>query len=187
MKQARATGFTLVETALGLLVVAIGMMALLGLFPTGFETGRRVTDETVAAQFAGQVFATLRADAGDTNIVTTFCNLGSIVLMGPPNSSLWLNHATMGVTASTAPAGTPGGTVRYRYNDGGGGIEEYVLRYRLVVADRVAWYAYASGAAPGPAYARGKSAKLYVWPGEFGPTTTNNAIAFYTELYNGGM
>jgi prepilin-type N-terminal cleavage/methylation domain-containing protein len=54
-------GFTLVEVALALLVVAVGLTAMLGLFPVGLKENQRAIDEARSAMFAEEVFNSIRA------------------------------------------------------------------------------------------------------------------------------
>ena len=53
-------GFTLVEIAVALLVVSVGIMAIIGLFPVGLESAKRIKDEAMILQFKDFVFATVR-------------------------------------------------------------------------------------------------------------------------------
>ena len=54
-------GFTLIEVALALLVIGLGIVAVFGLFPSGLEASRRTMNETQAALFAEEVFGAYRA------------------------------------------------------------------------------------------------------------------------------
>jgi prepilin-type N-terminal cleavage/methylation domain-containing protein len=59
-------GFTLIEVALALMVVGVGLLAVFQLFPAGLRAGFDATAETRAAQFADMVFNGMRARAADT-------------------------------------------------------------------------------------------------------------------------
>lgn len=56
-------GFTLTEVSLALLVVAIGMLSIVSLFPAGLDMSKSAIDETYAAFFADSVFASYREAA----------------------------------------------------------------------------------------------------------------------------
>jgi uncharacterized protein (TIGR02598 family) len=56
-------GFTLVEVVLALGVVSFALVAILGVFPIGLQTGHDAQDETRAAQIAQAIFATMLAQA----------------------------------------------------------------------------------------------------------------------------
>lgn len=64
-------GFSLVEVALALLVVAIGLTAVFGLFPAGMQSSRAAVEETEMAEFADFVFEALEVLAArDWNDLT---------------------------------------------------------------------------------------------------------------------
>jgi uncharacterized protein (TIGR02598 family) len=56
-----ASGFSLVEVVVALGVIAFGLLAILGLFPTGLQSGRASIQETRANHLADQIFATFRS------------------------------------------------------------------------------------------------------------------------------
>ena len=58
-RQTGKQGFSLVEVALALLVVAIGFTAIFGLFPAGMQASRTAIEETEMSEFADFVFASL--------------------------------------------------------------------------------------------------------------------------------
>jgi uncharacterized protein (TIGR02598 family) len=62
----RNKGFSLVEIALALAIVAIALIALVGLLPTGLNNFRDATD----AQIAGEIFQRVVADAQETDFDT---------------------------------------------------------------------------------------------------------------------
>ena len=62
----RNAGFSLVEIALALAIVAIALVALVGLLPTGLNNFRDATD----AQTAGEIFQRVVADAQETDFDT---------------------------------------------------------------------------------------------------------------------
>ena len=58
-RNARRSGYSLVEVTLALLVVAIGLTATFALFPEGLRATRTAVDDTEIAMFAEYVFTTL--------------------------------------------------------------------------------------------------------------------------------
>ncbi|MDD5708125.1 MAG: hypothetical protein PHR35_19580, partial [Kiritimatiellae bacterium] len=56
----RRAGFMLIELAVAALVIAVGVLALLGVAHLGERAATEVEDETRAALFADETFATLR-------------------------------------------------------------------------------------------------------------------------------
>jgi prepilin-type N-terminal cleavage/methylation domain-containing protein len=84
-------GFTLIEVALALMVVGVGLLAVFQLFPAGLRAGFDATAETRAAQFADMVFNGMRARAADTaNLVSEFAPY-TIVDTGPD----WADHVEL--------------------------------------------------------------------------------------------
>jgi type II secretory pathway pseudopilin PulG len=71
----RAAGFTLIETALALLAIGLGLMAIFGLGRIGLQTTKESENDTRCVQMADAVFETLRetnarfVDAARTNQV----------------------------------------------------------------------------------------------------------------------
>jgi len=56
----RKGGFTLVETALALLVVAVGLMGVFALFPAGMQSSHDAVKDTEISMIADSVFAELQ-------------------------------------------------------------------------------------------------------------------------------
>lgn len=75
LKQHSRSGFTLVEVSLALVVVALGLLGLFHLFPTGLRAGLDATAETRCAQFADEVFNQVYADASQITTPTAFAGL----------------------------------------------------------------------------------------------------------------
>lgn len=65
-RAARSAGFSLVEISLALAVVAIALVALLGLMPSGMSNFRAALD----TQIAGEIFQRIVADAQETDFDT---------------------------------------------------------------------------------------------------------------------
>ncbi len=62
----RRAGFSLIEISLALAIVAIALVALLGLMPSGMNNFRSALD----AQIAGEIFQRVAADAQETDFDT---------------------------------------------------------------------------------------------------------------------
>lgn len=56
-------GFTLIEVSLAVLVIGIGMVTLMGLFPSGMRAGEEAAADTRAGLFASVVLEGMRANA----------------------------------------------------------------------------------------------------------------------------
>jgi Tfp pilus assembly protein PilV len=56
-------GFTLAEVVLALGVITVGIIAVLGVFPTALQSGHSAQDETRAAHIAQSVFGSIVASA----------------------------------------------------------------------------------------------------------------------------
>ena len=61
----RRAGFTLMEVALSLVVVGVGLLTVFGLFPTGLAMNKRATDDTFTTMFADEVLNAVKAAAAD--------------------------------------------------------------------------------------------------------------------------
>ncbi|HVF72190.1 MAG TPA: prepilin-type N-terminal cleavage/methylation domain-containing protein [Chthoniobacterales bacterium] len=57
----RGTGFSLIEVVLALGIIAISLVGILGVFPTGLSSNRTSVSDTRAAALTSAVFATIEA------------------------------------------------------------------------------------------------------------------------------
>lgn len=169
--RSKRKGFTLVEIALALLVISIGLLALFGLFPVGLEANKAALDETRAALFAEEVLNGVRAQAS----LQPWNDITDNIRLPPPSPDVWYQPENLRVEVTGGDSETfrtlvfeklgtreIGGS-RQRYRDFG-------IRYRLEIEDI-------------PRNDYRKAVRLMVRPGEFGST---NTFVFYTELYNSG-
>jgi Tfp pilus assembly protein PilV len=136
-----SSGFSLVEVTLALMVMAIGILSIMSLFPAGLDQNIRSIADTHAAFFAEEVFGDLQARA-ETNW-DDLANVSLPVSARDMWSSVVPVHATNYPNYSTNI-----------YSWGSPPCEDHALRYRLVVTT--------NGLI--------KAATLFVWPGEFGST-----------------
>jgi len=146
--------FSLVEVSLALMVMAIGILSIMSLFPAGLDQNARSIADTHAAFFAEEVFGGLQATA-ETNW-TGLENFNVPVAA----TNMWSNMGTNKVHVS----GTGVVMNKYQYTT----YDDHALRYRLVVTNAGANVLL-------------KSATLFVWPGEFG--ATNDPSVFYAEFF----
>lgn len=155
------TGFTLVEIALSLLVLSVGLLAMFGLMPAGLKTNKQAIDDTVATMFAQEAMNGFKAIAD----VTPWDEIMNIQVEAR-SPQKWAMTSQQEIRpnqnedwqiASYRPASMPD-------------AEDFSVRYRLWVNDY-----------PGQITKR-KTILLEVMAGEFGPT--NALVRFYSELYN---
>jgi uncharacterized protein (TIGR02598 family) len=62
-QQGGRRGFSLAEVVIALGVITVGIVAVLGIFPTALQTGHSAQDETRAAHIAQSIFGSLVAQA----------------------------------------------------------------------------------------------------------------------------
>jgi len=155
--QCSASGFSLVEISLALLVVGIGMLAILGMFPSGLDQNARSISDTHAALFAGEVFSSLRVHAE-----TNWQGIGSADIISLPAAAAdnnWDYPEGLDIMLDNVVH-----TNIYRHISDSN-IVDHAFRYRITLAT--------NGLI--------KAATLRFWPGEYG--TTNNPAMFYSEFY----
>lgn len=72
-------GFTLIEVALAVLAVGMGLMVIFALFPAGLQNAEDDATDTQAGLFADAVFSSMRGDGAWTNtsMVTVMAGTGS--------------------------------------------------------------------------------------------------------------
>lgn len=154
--QRNQEGFNLVEVCLALMVVTVGIVAVLSMFPAGLDQNRRAMGEAQGALFAEEVFAGLRARAG-----TDWANLETVSLP-VTDPSLWADPTLL----TTVPTGPFVVTNIYR-PAGATTLVDHAFRYQLCVQ------AITTDV---------KAAVVRIWDGEFG-SATNPALIFYTEMH----
>ena len=87
-------GFSLVEVMLALAIVSIGLIAILGLLPTGLRSARDAADNTISATVVQDVFSTIRSSPFTAVDLSGF---PFPQVVGPPNApyNLLNNYPTV--------------------------------------------------------------------------------------------
>ena len=114
------SGFSLVEVCLALLVVAMGLLAILGLFPGGVRSSENAEADTYAALFADTVLSGIAANAATITDWNTW-----------NNDAAFSNAVVNGLALPASPAQFPPAVA---------GAESGWLRYTLSftrVSDRL--------------------------------------------------
>lgn len=70
-KHTRESGFTLIEIAIALVVLAVGLIGILALFPVGFDASARSSQITTATLLGQQVLEGIKAEGFDGDIIQT--------------------------------------------------------------------------------------------------------------------
>ena len=156
-------GFSLVEVALALMVVGVGMAAIFSLLPVALDSNNRAIDDVQCALFAEEVFNGYRAQAAITNW-PPYPQIPDITIENPV-PEMWDSTATLKIQAGDART-----NVYMLDKDVAGvaGVVEYALRYSLrarYVPDRTNVIGLV----------------LLVENGQYGKLT-GSGLPFYTEI-----
>lgn len=159
-------GFTLIEVAMAMLVVSVGIMAAFAMFPQGLDQGKAAVEDTQAAQFAEWVFDGYRGLS--TRYAWSLWPTAPVQLPGAANFNS--AQTTPWVRASVNSNIVTVFRAFRQVSQSTAGIDarEIALRYNLAL-DRGN---------------RSVGLTLRVWPGEYGNTDATNAVMFYTEILN---
>jgi prepilin-type N-terminal cleavage/methylation domain-containing protein len=71
-------GFSLIEVVLAVAVIAVGLMAVIGLFPQGLQSSRETADNTIVATIVQDIFGTIRSQPFTAVNLGTTHNLSTI-------------------------------------------------------------------------------------------------------------
>jgi prepilin-type N-terminal cleavage/methylation domain-containing protein len=164
----RKDGFTLVEIALALLVVAIGVVSIMGLFPAGLRANQKGIDETRIAMFAEDVLSGVKTVIEETLWDQVENELTST---GLPSVApdLFANN--------TFHANGTRAIHKYSYGAPGSTLDAGTVRYELDIS-RVEL-------SPGVFSPNRYGITLQVWPNEFGQND-DDGFVFYTEAFYHG-
>ena len=166
-------GFSMVEVALALLVLSIGLLTIVGLFGAGLDMNRATIHDTQVTQFAEEILAGLRfqSDALATNSTTWAANLPKIVLHPSSGLTMWAN----GVNAQNIKADGSVNYVRFITQLNTGTLMDFGYACQISIVNPPAPYNQSGNV---------RGAVLKISPGEYGSSITNT---FYTELFYYGM
>ncbi len=176
--QTPSRGIVMIEAALAVLVLAVGVLAAYALFRSGLEHVERARQDTLAALFADQAFQALEAagllaaesrspggwegfwnafQAGETSVT-----LAAAFVWDPPPQLEIAAEEPRCIVFTNAPLHTE---LPVR-------LTECAVRYRCRVDLR----------GPEPDWTNRAALLLEVWPGEWGSTQSVKASAFYREF-----
>jgi Tfp pilus assembly protein PilV len=111
IKSAR-DGFTLVEVALAVLAVGLGLMTIIGLFPAGLQNASDDAADTRAGLFAGAVFSAMRGTATETNV--TVWDDGFLENLNVEGMALTFDGAAYTLRYPATATDTPENYLRYK-------------------------------------------------------------------------
>ena len=176
-------GFSLVELALALLVVSVGLISIIGLFPASLDMSKKAINETYATFLADSAIASYREAAHYVpwDELANYSPIGpnTISKGGYENTDVfWRNSDELRLIADNtvrtqvfAAASTP-----EKWAPGSGlsitPMEDHSLRYRLRIED--------VDVTNDP---RLKRLVLEVWLGQFGKTSNEKPEVFYAEIF----
>ncbi len=173
-KTAHISGFSLVELALAMLVVSIGLVALIGVFVSGMSASQAAERETQAAFFAKTVFSAVTVELQNQwqeNLTGRPFELGSRWVAGSEDGVGAPGSGFVQFSSSRDELNRVG----YSGQITGPGVAQPV--------DQVNWFNYAlTEELPLPGVTQLKGIRLEVWPGEFASSVTTGVV-FYTEIY----
>jgi len=195
-------GFTLMEVAIAVAVVVIGVLALFALIGTGLDMSAKAIADTHAGMFANNVFGSLRSvslevsetgkpgrweefwqdfQSGDTNISVAAPNAfvgNTVTIHNPPARPVTIS----------GPLSVYGNDTLYPlvyqnipYHDADTtNIVNIALRYKCKVESL---FPLVGGSV---LWTNRTMVTLKVWEGEFGSTDEDKALVFYSEFDNPG-
>jgi type II secretory pathway pseudopilin PulG len=200
-------GFTLVEVALSVVVVAVGVLAAFALIGTGLDSSAKAVSETRAAIFADDVFNSLRTrneqaiEAGSAAWLTFWTGFSSGGIQLPvAGGPLWQYEVSY-------PGGpwSPPSTNYVRVWGAGGphtavftnfdlrlsaltGVVNHSLRYKIKVDPVIMVVSYPPVSPTVVWTNRKMRVRMNIWEGQYGVTPLDKALTFSTEYpMSGGL
>jgi len=89
-----SAGFSLVEVCLAVAVIAVGLLAVIGLFPQGLHAARNAADNTLSAMIVQDLMDDIRLNSTNTNFkICSYC-LPPHAYLGDPlttNDIIWFD------------------------------------------------------------------------------------------------
>jgi len=107
-------GFSLIEINLVLLIIGVGLVALLGLFPVGLRQAGLATADTVQAVFADQVLSTLQAQASTITNWTAWAPVDTFRVSVLKDAKVGTHAVTANKEVQIDNYLVPNNTIRYR-------------------------------------------------------------------------
>ena len=159
-RTSRQDGFSLIEVALALLVVSVGLIAAVGMLPGSLDNSKRATDDTQQALFADYVLNTFRTYASSGAYTWSGATAFTDQPVYIPAVDKWDPATKQVVKGSGTITFTPVGST----------IEEMSIAYDLSFHDQ------------GPDM---KRAELQTWM--ISSSNTNTFRDFYADFYRGDM
>jgi len=186
LSSASRGGFSLVELALALLVVSVGLISIIGLFPASLDMSKRAINETYATFLADSAIASYREAAKYVrwDQLENYSPIApnTISKAGAVNTDVfWKDSSDLRLIADNTIRTLvyTAGSTREKWNPGSGWVlpaswsmEDHALRYRLNIDDL--------DVANDP---RVKTLTLEVWLGQFGNTANEKPEVFYAEIF----
>lgn len=167
----RSAGFSLVEVALAMLVISVGVLAAVSLFPTSMDSNKKAIDDTQIGLYADYVMSTLQGYVANTNSTSrtwnTFVNSPAQIAVAAAADSMWEQPTNLLLRANNQ-------VTQLRFTAVGTDIEEMNLVARLQIVG--------SRDNPSPNVRR---AVLEIWP--FSVANTNGYRVYETDLYRGDL
>lgn len=155
------SGFTLIEVALAVLAIGLGLTAIFALFPAGLQNAADDVADTRAGFFAAGLFAGIRGEAARVTDAATW--------------DAGLNVSVTNMTGFNKPIMMDGSINDVKFPPDAIDVPESHIRCRIGVSS-----VPPSLVGGRPLYA----VSLFVCNGQYGFFTTQNV--FYTELYYSG-
>jgi prepilin-type N-terminal cleavage/methylation domain-containing protein len=110
----RRGGFSLIEVTIALLVVGVGLVALLGLFPVGLRESGLATADTTQSIFANRVLNAIHANAGEITNPAGWLNTNAVAF----TQGIYSNITVGSVQTIVDAYGIPGNIIRYKLDIG---------------------------------------------------------------------
>ena len=126
----RRSGFSLIEVTLALLVVGVGLVALLGLFPIGMRESGLATADTSQSIFANGVLNAIHANASEITNSVDWMNPNMVAF----TKGIYSGITTGAVQTIVNANGIPGNIIRYKLDIGFADQTQYgnTIRYAAI-------------------------------------------------------
>jgi prepilin-type N-terminal cleavage/methylation domain-containing protein len=130
----RRSGFSLIEVTLALLVVGVGLVALLGLFPVGLRESGLATADTSQSIFANGVLNAIHANAGEITTPTVWLNTNTVEFTKEVYSigGIYQDLTAGSVQTILNANDIPGNIIRYKLDIGFVAGYSNIIRYAAI-------------------------------------------------------